>query len=167
VNRELFSRRRVELIGGVVLLLTVLGLAALLIDHHLDRSYIIYRYALNFGRGLGLVYNLDQLPVLSGAVAPLYVLILGLAALFTPDLPFLSNALGVASIALGGLAVYGLAQPAGKAPALIAAGLYVTFPLLWITLGLETATWMALSLGAIWTRRGAALAHRRCWLWRR
>lgn len=150
MNCELFSRRRVELIGGVVLLLTTLGLAVLFIDHHLDRSYVIYRYALNFGRGLGLVYNPEQLPVLSGAIAPLYAFVLGLATLFTPDLPFLSNALGVVSIALGGLALYGLAQPAGKMPALLAAGFYGAFPLLWITLGLETATWMALGLGAIW-----------------
>lgn len=157
MNANLFSRRRAELIGGGVLLLTVLGLAALFIDHHLDRSYIIYRYALNFRRGLGLVYHPDQLPVLSGAVAPLYAFILGLAAFFTPDLPFLSNALGAASIALGGLALYGLAQPAGKTPALVAAGFYVMFPLLWITLGLETSTWMALCLGAVWlhqARRG-------------
>lgn len=150
MNSELFSRRRVELIGGGVLLLTVLGLAALFIDRHLDRSYVTYRYALNFGRGLGLVYNPDQLPILSEAAAPLYALILGLASLFTPDLPFLSNALGIASIALSGLALYGLTRPAGKAAALVAAGLYVMFPLLWLTLGLETAAWMALSLGAIW-----------------
>ncbi len=157
MNDELFSRRRVELVGGGVLLLTVLGLAALVIDHHLDRSYILYRYALNFARGLGPVYNPGQAPVLSGAVAPLYALVLGLAALFTPDLPFLSNVLGVVSIALGGVALYGLAQPAGKASALLAAGLYVTFPLLWVTLGLETTAWLALGLGAVWmhqVRRG-------------
>lgn len=146
----MFSRRRAELAGGGFLLLIVFGLAVLFVDHHLDRSYIIYRYALNFARGLGLIYNPGQPPVLSGAVAPLYALLLGLGALLTSDLPLMSNVLGILSIALGGLALYGLAQPSGKVPALIGAGFYVMFPLLWITLGLETTVWLALGLGAIW-----------------
>jgi arabinofuranosyltransferase len=146
----IFVRRRVELIGGGVLLLMVLGLAILFINSHSDRGYITYRYALNFASGYGLVYNPGQPPVLSEAISPLYAFILGLGALLTPDLPTLSNILGVVATLMGGLALYGLAQPAGKMTGLITAGVYVTFPLLWISIGLETATWMALSLGALW-----------------
>lgn len=158
----MFVRRRVELIGGSILLLVVLVPAVLFFPHHSDRSYIAYRYALNFASGSGLLYNPGQSPALSEAAAPLYTLLLGIGALLVSDLPALSNALGVVAIVLGGLALYGLARPAGKITALLAAGIYMLFPLLWLSLGLETTTWMALNLGALWLHQnqrgtGAAL----------
>lgn len=157
----MFVRRQVELIGSGTLLPVVLGLAVLFFPHHCDRSYIIYRYAFNLANGFGLLYNPGQAPILSEAVAPLYALVLGICALFFSNLPALSNVLSVIAIATGGLMLYGLAQPAGKVTAMLAAGAYMTFPLLWITLGLETTTWMALCLGAIWLhqhQRGAGVA---------
>jgi hypothetical protein len=143
------ARRRALLLGGGVLLAVVLGYAALFLDRHLDRSFITYRYAQNIAHGLGFAYNPGE-PVLSQAVAPLYAFLLALGARFTGNLPLLSNLIGVVAIGLGGAALFGLAQRAGIRTAVAAAAFYLAFPLLWVTLGLEVALWMALGLFAIW-----------------
>ncbi len=143
------ARRRAGLLGGVALLAVVLVYAALFLDRYLDRSFITYRYALNIARGLGFAYNPGE-PVLSQAVAPLYAFLLALGARFTGNLPLLSNLIGAAAIGLGGAALFGLASRASARAAVVAAAIYLTFPLLWVTLGLEVPLWMALGLLAIW-----------------
>ncbi|HEC23823.1 MAG TPA: hypothetical protein ENI95_12995 [Chloroflexi bacterium] len=139
----------VEALSLALLLALVLASASLFIDRYLEHSFIAYRYARNLAGGLGFVYNAGE-RVLSEAVAPLYVMLLAAGTRLTPDLPFLGNLIGIIAIALGGVALYGLAHPSDKYLALLVAALYVVSPLLWITLGLDTALWVALGVLAIW-----------------
>jgi hypothetical protein len=143
------SARQVELISGAVLLAVSAGLAALFVPRHLDRSFLIYRYARNLAGGAGFAYNAGE-SILNEAIAPLYAALLALGSLATADLPFWGNVAGATAVALGGLILYGLAYPAGKWTAAAAAGIYLAFPLLWGTLGLETPLWMMLGLLAVW-----------------
>jgi hypothetical protein len=160
------EERRTTLISAGAALVLAAGLTALfavlLINRHLDRSFITYRYAHNLSAGAGFVYNPGE-PLLSDAVAPLYAILLSLGTRLTPDIPLLGNLIGIAAIALGSLALYGVVYSGeSKLAAPVAAGIYAGFPLLWMTLGLETALWMALGLTAVWLHRrewgpGAAL----------
>ncbi len=170
-------RRRTEIVSILAILALAAGMAFLFVNHHIDRSFITYRYARNLAAGRGFAFNPGQ-PDLSSAVAPLYVFLLSIGADFAADLPLLSNTIGALAVALGGLAMFGIAlpkqdaPPAGEKPparsgldvftAALAAGVYVVLPLLWVSLGLETALWMALGLGALWLHQrgwgtGAAL----------
>jgi hypothetical protein len=142
----MFFRRRVELIGAGVVLALVVGLAAFWVDHHPGRAYIVYRYAHNFATGRGLAYNPAQTPFLSGVVSAPYALLLGAGMLISPDIPLLANLFGALCVAAGALILARMAGPAGKLPTLVAAGAYVTFPLLWVSLGLETPLWLSLCL---------------------
>lgn len=151
----MIARRRTELLTLLFLLLIVAGMAALFGGQHLDRGYVTYRVARRLAAGLKLTYN----PVEAGlpaAVSPLYTVLLALGAGLTPDIPTLSNLIGIISIALGAAALYLLAYPAGKIAAAGAAALYAAFPLLWLSLGLEAPLWMALALWAAWL-------HTRSW----
>ncbi len=144
------SRWYGELISLLVLPAALVALAMLFVDHDLDRSFIVYRYARNLSEGVGFAYNPGE-PVLGEAVAPLYAALLAIGATLTPDLPLLGKVMGAVSIALGALALYGLTYSAeAKLRAPLAAGFYVAFPLLWITLGLETPLWVAFGLIAAW-----------------
>lgn len=143
-------KHRLEIFILLALLLVAAGLGVLLLDQRADSSFITYRYAQNLAAGRGFAYNAGQ-PMLSEAVAPLYVLLLSIAAGFTSDLPLVGNVGGITAIALGALALYLIARPAGWPTATAAAAFYLLFPLLWATLGAETALWMALGLWAIWS----------------
>lgn len=156
----MMRERRVEIIGGLVMVAVLLGLAAVFFDQRLADSFITYRYARNFASGAGLVYNPGQPPVLSEIVSPLYAIILAAFVPFSLDLPTVSTVIGILGIALGALALYAILRPDGALPALAAAGIYASFPLLWASLGLENNLWMALGLGAVWChlRGRAALA---------
>jgi hypothetical protein len=151
----MIARRRTELLTLLFLLLLVAGLATLFWGQNLDRGYVTYRVARRLAAGQRLTYNPagEGLPA---AVSPLYAGLLALGAALTPDIPTLSNLIGVVSIALGAAALYLLTYPAGKLTAAGAAALYVTFPLLWLSLGLEAPLWMALALWAAWM-------HARSW----
>lgn len=149
------TKRYLEILTLLALLLAAAGLGVLWVDWQADHSFITYRYAQHLAAGGGFAYNVGH-PVLSEAVAPLYVLLLAVAAGFTPDLPLVSNVAGIVAIALGALALYLIARPAGWPVAAAAAAFYLLSPLLWTTLGTETALWMALGLWAIW-------AHGREW----
>ncbi len=150
----MFQRRRVEVIGGGILLLCWIGLAVLFFDRHLEYSFITYRYAQNFAAGRGLVFNPGGKPVLSGAVSPAYAILLAMLNLLTPNFPALGNLTSILAIGAGGIALVGLIQPAGKLPAILAAGVYLTSPLLWASLGLETPLWLAAGLAALWAYNG-------------
>lgn len=165
----LLSRRRVELLSVAILLAILFALGAAFLNRHLDRSFITYRYARHLSTGAGFAYNPplpgerppDGQP--AGIVAPLYAAILALGALITPDFPLLGNLAGMVAIGLGGAVLYALAYPTDRVLALLTAGMYLASPLLWLTLGLEAALWVALGLLAIWLALrewglGAALA---------
>ncbi len=161
------AQRRAALISIGAGLALIAGLTALFalafVDHHAERSFVTYRYARNLAGGQGFVYNPGE-RVLSDGVAPLYVFLLSLGTKLTPDIPALGNLVGVAALALGGLALFGVVYTGGgKIAAPISAAIYAGFPLLWTTLGLETTLWMALGLLAVWLHSrewgiGAAVA---------
>lgn len=71
-----------------------------------DDPYITYRYAENLLGGLGFVYN-PGLRVQS-TTTPGYTLLLAALGLFWPNLPLLSNGLGLLAILLSGLVVVAL-----------------------------------------------------------
>ncbi|MCC6904343.1 MAG: hypothetical protein IT326_00775, partial [Anaerolineae bacterium] len=151
----------------LILLVVTAGLAAVFFDRALDRSYIIYRYAWNIAAGYGATYNAGE-NLLNAAAAPLYAAFLAgvqsaLSSLLplqsfisagvvnTLSFPLISNAIGVISLAGGAICLYGLLRDdenplAGG----LAGAAYLIFPLLWFTLGLETALWLALCLFAVW-----------------
>ncbi|KPV52722.1 hypothetical protein SE17_13805 [Kouleothrix aurantiaca] len=96
--------------------------------------------------GAGFVYNAGE-RVLS-TTTPLYALILAVARMLGADVPTVSNALGAASLALGGLAFWELGR-AWRTPAAGLVGMiaFPLFPLLATTLGSEVALYLALTLG--------------------
>src|SRR5574341_966319 len=104
----MMRERRVEIIGGLVMVAVLLGLAAVFFDQRLADSFITYRYARNFASGAGLVYNPGQPPVLSEIVSPLYAIILAAFVPFSLDLPTVSTAIGILGTALGALALYAI-----------------------------------------------------------
>lgn len=134
----------------------VLGLGILLHPLAIDDAYITYRYAHNVAAGNGLVYNVDD-PVLS-TTAPLWALALAGGALLSPDpgsapgqsIPALANTLSAVAIAVGAVLIFQLGRRE-RWPwvGALAALLYALHPLLWLSLGLETTTFLALALGAI------------------
>lgn len=136
--------------GGFV----IIAVTALLLPHYFPQqreySFISYRYAQNLHNGLGFVYNLGE-RTLHPAVSPLYVWILSLGLNIIDDLPRLGNVIGVASIIIGSIVVFGLAySEKTRLAAPVAAGIYIAFPLLWLSLGIDVTLWMALGLIAIW-----------------
>ncbi len=144
----MIAKRHVEILSLLALVLIVVGLGFLFSGQHLDQSFIAYRCARNLASGQGFAYNPGE-PVLGDPVTPIYVVLLSLAARFTPDIPLTGNLIGVVSIGLGAAALYFAVLPTGKWTALLVSALYAVFPLLWLTLGLEIGLWMALALLAI------------------
>ena len=117
--------------------------------HGYDDPFITYRYAENIAAGIGFVYNRGE-PVLS-TTTPLYALILAGARLLGVDIPTFSNGLGVASLAFGGLAFWGLGRVwRTKVAGCMGMLLFPLFPLLVTTLGSEVAFYLALVLGGFW-----------------
>jgi arabinofuranosyltransferase len=141
-------KRRIEILSLLALLLIVAGLGFLFTGQHLDQSFVTYRYARNLAAGQGFAYNPGE-PALTDLVTPLYVLLLSLAARFSPDLPLTGNLIGAVSIGIGALALYFAVLPTDKWTALLVGGLFAIFPLLWMSLGLEIGLWMALALLSI------------------
>jgi hypothetical protein len=131
--------------AAIVLLAAGIGVALWGIEF--DDPFVTYRYAQNLSHGLGFVYNVGE-RVLS-TTAPLYALLLAVGAFVTPDIPTVSNVIGIAAIAAGGWWVYRLACRFGRPRAGRIAGLlYAAFPLLWLSLGFEVPLYLALVLGA-------------------
>jgi arabinofuranosyltransferase len=131
-----------------ILGMAVVAISLLMADFRLDDSFLSYRTACNIAQGAGFVYNAGQ-PTLS-ITNPFYTLLLALLSLFIPNLPLLGWALSVVSITLGALLLARLARTSGEAASLGAASFYVGFPLLWLTLGLETGLLLALGILAVW-----------------
>ncbi len=140
--------------GLVALIVLTLGLA--LHPLAVDDAFITYRYAHNLATGLGFVYNPGR-PVLS-TTAPLWALVLAAGAWLGADLPALANALSAIAVGAAALCLLALGRQAGR-PRLgaLAALFYALHPLLWLTLGLETAAFLALALAAVWAYRSGRL----------
>lgn len=114
-----------------------------------DDPFVTYRYARNLRSGHGLVYNPGE-RVLS-TTAPFYAVLLAAGSLLTNDLPALSNWLNVFALFAGGCFIYLLCRRFGqRCIGLLAAALFITAPLLWLSLGFETAFYLALVLGAFY-----------------
>jgi len=133
----------------LALLLLTLVLGLLLNSMAFDDPYVTYRYARNVRSGQGLVYNADE-HVLS-TTAPLYALLLAVGALFTSNLPALSNWFSVLALFAGGCFLYLLCAHFGlRWAGLVAGALFTSAPLLWLSLGFETSFYLALVLGALY-----------------
>ncbi len=154
------------LMTALIFLASVGGAAGpglLLINRHLDRAFIAYRYAHNVAAGQGFSYNAGE-AVLSSAASPPYVLLLALGSALLPDLPLLGNLIGVLCVAGGALTLGSITRQAEHpVTGVLAALLYASFPAVWLLLGLETGLWLALCLLAVWLYLrewmvGAALA---------
>jgi hypothetical protein len=146
--------------AAVVAVLAACALAWGIALHPLavDDAHITYRFAHNLSTGQGFAYNPGR-PVLS-TTSPLYALVLAAAARLGPDIPALANALSALCLGMAALLVFLLGRREGApASAALAALLLISSPLLWLSLGLETALFLALSLAAIVTyRRGRLYA---------
>jgi hypothetical protein len=133
-------------LGLVAIVALALGLA--LHPLAVDDAFITYRYAQNLAGGQGFVYNPGR-PVLS-TTAPLWALVLAAGAWLGLDLPSLANALSAVALGIAGLLVLALGRREGDPwVGFLAALLLVAYPLLWLSLGLETAAFLALGLGAV------------------
>lgn len=140
--------RVLSLAVAVLLVAVTLYLGLALHPLVVDDAFITYRYARNLASGQGLVYNPGQ-AVLS-TTAPLFALALAAGSLVWPDLPALANTLSAAALGIAALLLFLLARREGKPwVGALAALLLSASPLLWLSLGLETTTFLALAMGAI------------------
>jgi hypothetical protein len=139
--------------------LVALGLGLVFQDIAFDDPFVTYRYAENLATGSGFVYNIGE-RVLS-TTTPLYALLLAAIRLLTTEIPLLSNWIGIASLWAGASLLYYICDSFGQWVAGTIAGLlYVTFPLLWLSVGFEVPLYLMLILAgyAAYFRRRPALA---------
>ncbi len=155
--REWFSGRplpeRAHLVLGLVVPLAIaVGNMARLAAFTVDDSYISYRYARNFARGLGLVYNAGER--IEGYTNFLYTVLLGVGAFCGADPHAFAKVLGFAC----GLVTIGFVyllerelRPLRAAPAIapyfVASTSVFTGYAVW---GLETSMFSALVLAGAW-----------------
>jgi hypothetical protein len=146
--KQLSERRITFLVFSAYLgIALVIGLGVMR-EFRLDDSFITYRYARNFAEGYGLVYNVGE-AVLS-TTAPLYALLLGVLGIFVRDFHLLGSMIGVVSIGMGGGLIEMLLPRKFPRWMRVWGGLvYVLSSPLWLALGMETAFWIALVLGAM------------------
>lgn len=113
-----------------------------------DDAYITYRYAANLSSGEGFVYNPGQR--LLSTTTPLFTILLAAISFFWKDIPHAANVLGVLGISLGTLFLWDMCKQKNQRIAgYTCLALYPTFPLLVMTIGLETSLYIAFCLGAI------------------
>ena len=141
-------------VGALAAIALVLGIA--LHTLAVDDAFITYRYAHNLATGHGFTYNPGH-PVLS-TTAPLWALALAAGALLWPDIPALANSLSAIALGIGAVLLFLLGRRE-RMPwvGALAALFYVLYPLLWLSLGLETAVFLALALGRLLAYRGGRL----------
>jgi hypothetical protein len=153
------SRRECRACDVLPIILVIgasLALGTLLTTLMVDDAFILYRYAHNLARGLGFTYNPGS-PILS-ATSPLYTLLLGGLALTGAEIPAIAHWLCSLCIMAAGASTYllGRRESAPLAGAL-AAPLLTAFPLLWMSLGLETSMTLALVLWSVYFYRSERL----------
>jgi hypothetical protein len=144
-----------------MVVLALLVVAALLLGMALhplavDDAFITYRYAQNLAAGNGFAYNVGR-PILS-TTAPLYALLLSIAAWLGIEPPAFANGLSAVALCVAAVILFALGtRERNPWVGALAALLFVTYPLLWLSLGLEMAVFLALALGAILAYRGGRL----------
>lgn len=120
-------------------------------DLRTDDPFITYRFADNLAQGRGFVFNPGDTDPALITTAPLYALYLAGWRAFGLPTPVVSLVTSVTAIIVGACALEALGRRRGQALAGGLAGLfYVLFPLLWLTVGFETTTVLALALGVLW-----------------
>ncbi len=144
-----------------MVVLALLVVAALLLGMALhplavDDAFITYRFARNLAAGNGFTYNVGR-PILS-TTAPLYALILSVAAFLGFEPPAFANGLSAVALCVAAVILLALGtRERSPGVGALAALLFITYPLLWLGLGLETALFLALALGSILAYRGGRL----------
>lgn len=140
---------RPEAVSLALGLLTLLGLILLLGHGGYDDPYITFRYARNLLAGHGFVYNIGQRTL--STTAPLYAILLAALGLVWPDLPTLSNVLSALALTMSAAFLFGWAKGRNQAAGgMIAALLLSLSPLLLVTFGAETCTYLALILAGLY-----------------
>lgn len=136
-------------IAGVVCgFLAVLGLL-LFGQWGYDDPFITYRYASNLLAGNGFVYNVGQRTL--STTAPFYAVMLAGLGLIWPDLPSLSNAVSAVSLVLSAALLFAWSHAYGeRAVGAIAALLLVLSPLMLMTFGAETCTYIMFVLAGFY-----------------
>ena len=116
-------------------------------DWAYDDPFITYRYAQNLANGLGFVYN--QGSRVQSTTTPLFTIILAALYPFWADIPHLAVLLGAFSLAIGAVFLWVLSK-SWQTPIVgwVCLLLYPTLPLLLLTLGSETPSYLAFCLGA-------------------
>lgn len=147
-SRTFSIRETPTAFGALVSITIALALFAFFHGKGFDDPFITYRYAYNIAHDHGFVYNAGS-RVLS-TTTPLYAIILSTIEMIGLPIPFVSNAIGVVSLALGGFVLWQLGR-IWRTPAVGLVGLllYPTFPLTISTLGAETTFYVALILTGI------------------
>ncbi len=143
------SERRINILifSAYLGIALVIGLGVMR-EFRLDDSFITYRYAQNFAQGHGLVYNVGN-SVLS-TTAPLYALLLGVFGIFVRDFHLLGSLIGIVSIGAGSGLIWMLLPCRFPMWMRLWGGLiYVLSSPFWLALGMETAFWIGLVLGAM------------------
>ncbi|RMD72986.1 MAG: hypothetical protein D6823_14155 [Chloroflexi bacterium] len=139
------STVRESYLAWLAVMIVGLGLFAVLFRRGYDDPYITYRYAANLAAGYGFVYNPGTATL--STTAPLFGLLLAPVAFWGWPVPLVANLVGCLSHASGGLALWYLGDRWGTQLAgIMAALLYVLFPLPLTTVGSETMPAMALTL---------------------
>ena len=134
----------------LLLALLVLFLGVNLFPLMVDDAYITYSYARNFARSGELVYHPSN-PRLSTS-APFYAILLGVVAKSGLEIPAASNGLGIISIFGAALCLFLLSDRHGRPWMGVASALLLAAsPLVWLSLGLETAFHIFLVCAAFYT----------------
>jgi len=109
-----------------------------------DDPYVTYRYADNLLTGKGLVYNAGERTL--STVAPLYALLLAALGNLWPDVPRLSNFIGLISLVASALVLMRWGKRGQESGGMIAGLLLGVWPLMLQTSGLERTLLMLLML---------------------
>lgn len=148
--------RACDILPIVLVIGASLALGTLLTTLAVDDAFILYRYAHNLARGLGFTYNPGR-PILS-ATSPLYTLLLGGLALTGAEIPAIAHWLCSLCIMAAGASTYLLGRRESSSLAgALAALLLTAFPLLWMSLGLETSMTLALVLWSVYFYRSGRM----------
>ena len=153
------SRSRIRTWPTLALLGLALLLGSSLSAMTFDDPFVTYRYARNVARGNGLVYNSGERAL--STTTPLYALVLAAAdfvaqVLLGSDrssalLPAISNGLSTAGLFAAACFLYLLGARFARAwMGWVAAILFITAPLLWLSLGFEMGLYLALAVGAFY-----------------
>ncbi len=125
-----------------------------------DDPYVTYRYTDNLLSGKGLVYNASERTL--STVSPFYALLLAGLGLVWPDVPRVSNCIGLISVVASALLLVRWGQH-GQGPAGMIAGLLLSvWPLILQTTGLEKSLFMLLALAGLYAAERSRFVPAAC-----